>query len=522
MDNTNGKTELINPFIDVEDEDDEMMTPQQFINPLLVEDEEDEIYQGIAGQPQNGTEATRPTSAPPTPPTPAEQPQTRLTDDLRAQVQRHADNPSGIRYSVSNRVSTSVPNAETVKQQKAPKKYEQGSEFYRSNIDEVVIDEAAEQAPKKKRAYNEHILKDGRMTGKELEFFRNIKLSKYDKLDEKALILSNPRTPAEKKARNILYAEATGNENIYKKNNNSRFSKNDEEVLKLLAKFRYMKTDHLAIAMNRTEKTLRERLYKLRKEGLVINKQVYGTTPIWFLTEAGMLLSGYRLPRITDAKMSMMLFAHSFAVSHTAANLYAGSVNVLGIDDFPELNRTDTKGKKVRGETLVSELQINSAFGKQKQFEKSDLYIPDLKRDIDRSFDRWKQLGGTSFGQSPERLDGNGYMWALLPPNSHRHAFHVPDLVVSRERNADGSPESIAVEVELSNKEQADYEKVLRAYHADTRIYKKVVWVVKGVGAARKLERSAKNIGLWDEGRIGIVPILTKNGIYQERDLWYL
>lgn len=522
MDNTNGKPQLINPFIDVEDDDDEMMTPQEFINPLLVEDEEDEIYRRITGQPQNGTEDAHPTSAPSTPQTPAEQPQKRLTDDLRAQVQHHADNPSGIRYSLSNRVSTAAPNADTIKKDDKKRKYEQDSEFYRTNVDEVVIEENEQAAPRKKRGYNEHILKDGRMTGKELEFFRNIKLSKYDKDDKKALILSNPRTPAERKARNILYAEATGNENIYKKNNTSRFSKSDEEVLKLLAKFRYMKTDHLAIAMNRTEKTLRERLYKLRKQGLVINKQVYGTTPIWFLTEAGMLLSGYELPRITDAKMSMMLFAHSFAVSHTAANLYAGSVNVLGIDDFPELNRTDTKGTRVRGETLVSELQINSAFGKQKQFEKSDLYIPDLKASIDRSFDRWKQLGGTSFGQSPERFEGNEYMWALMPPLSHRHNYHIPDLVVSRERNPDGSPESIAVEVELSNKEQADYEKVLRAYHADTRFYKKVVWVVKSVGAARKLEKTAKTIGLWDEGRIGIVPILTKNGIYQERDLWYL
>lgn len=522
MNTPNEQPQFINPFIDLEDDDDEMIRPQQFINPLLVEDEEDEIFQGITEQPQNGSETVPPSSVPSRPQTPPEQPHKRPTDDLRAQVQHYADNPSGIRYSMSNRVSTAVPNADTIEKKQAPKKYEQDSEFHRKNIEEIVVDETAQAAPKKKRGYNEHILKDGRMTGKELEFFRNIKLSKYDKDDRKALLLSNPRTPAEKRARNILIAEATGNEDIYTRKNKSHFSKNDEEVLRLLAKFRYMKTDHLAIAMNRTVKTLRERLYKLRKDGLVINKQVYGAYPIWYLTEAGMLLSGYNLPRITDAKMSIMLFAHSFAVSHTAANLYGGSVNVLGIDDFPGMNRTDTKNRKVRGETLVSELQINSTFGKQKQFEKSDLYIPDLKQSIDRSFDRWEQLGGTDFGQSPEFQDGNEYMWALLPPTSHRHAFHIPDLVVARDRNADGSPESIAVEVELSNKEQSDYEKVLRAYHADTRFYKKVVWVVKSVGAARKLERASKTIGLWDEGRIGIVPIITKNGIYQERDLWYL
>ena len=127
-----------------------------------------------------------------------------------------------------------------------------------------------------------------------------------------------------------------------------------------------------------------------------------------------------------------------------------------------------------------------------------------------------------SFGESPEFQIGNEYMWALLPPASLRKAYHIPDLVVKRQRNDDGSPESIAVEVEISNKDMDSYEKVLRAYRADDRIFKKVVWVCKSIGPARKLETIAKNIGLWQEGRIEILPVITEHGIFKERDMWFI
>lgn len=492
------KPVFFNPFF-VEDEEDRI-TPQLFVNPLLEDDDEDEeIYQGITEQPQNGSESP-----------------------LREQVRELADRPIYSPHRVPNGVSTPVAPADSVKAPEKKLKLPVDSDFKRQNVEEIIV-KGDEPEPRKR---NKHIMRDGRMTGAELAFFRNLKVSKYDTTNEKLEVLRGKidgnNSPAAKKARNLLFNEAIDNKSAFRRGSSARFSEKDQEVLQFLAQFRYAKTDHMAIAFNRAPKTINERLKKMRQQGLVLSKEVYGTKPVWYLTEAGMLLSGYDLPRVTEGKMSMMMFPHSFAINHAAAQLWGGGVNVLNLKDFPALNRTNAKGEPVRGERLISELQITSSFGKVKQFEKAEVFAPQLKATIDRDFSKWEEAGGVSFGSSPETYMGNEFMYALLPPTKQRLAYHVPDFVVVRDRGSDGSPESIAVEVEISNKEPSEYEKVLKAYEADDRFFKRVVWICKSLGAARKLEKAAKNIGLWQQGRIGIVPIFTDHGVYQERDLWYL
>lgn len=488
----------------------ESTTPPQFVNPFFEEDEDDlgkssEIINPLLEDDQDEEEAPFKASEP----------------SPRERVQANADRPVDPALSVSNGVSAPAAPSDTVIVEKRGKRFIE-SDFKRKNIEEVVVKD--ETVPPKKR--NKHVLPNGRMNGAELEFFRNLKVAKSDTSNERLMTLRGRvdgiDTPAAKKARNLLYNQAIDNPDALSRGNTSRFSAKDEEILVFLAQFRYAKADHLAAAFSRAVRTIEERLKKMRQQGLVIDKKVYGTRPVWFLTEAGMLLSGYDLPRVTDAKMSMMLFSHQFAVNHVAANLLGANVNVLNLTDFPALNRLDAKGNAVRGETLVSELQISSSFGKIKGFEKAEVFVPGLKSSIDRDFARWEKLGGVEYGRSPEQYRGNEHLYALMPPSSHRLAYHMPDLVVERERAPDGSPESIAIEVEISTKDSADYLKTLKAYEADKRFFKKVVWVCKGVGAARRLEKAAKDSGLWQQGRISIVPIITEHGIYKERDLWFL
>lgn len=403
------------------------------------------------------------------------------------------------------------------------------SEFRRKNVSEVVVsDEAGESVEKPAKQRYRYVREDGRLNGAELDFFKRLGVSRRDReAEDERLRLLRGRidgvdTVAARKARNVLFGEAIGSEEFLKRGSKFRFSEMDREVLQFLAKFRYVKDEHLAIAFHRASSTMYSRLKKLRGQGLVLDKRVYGSRPVWFLTEAGMLLSGYDLPRVTEGKMSTMMFPHQFTVNHVAANLWGADVNVLNLENFPERNRRDSKGVDVFGERVVGEVEIQSSFGRMKMFDKAEVFVPELKANVDRAFEKWEKSGGVSFGESPEFQIGHEYMWALLPPASLRKAYHVPDLVVKRSRNSDGSPESIAVEVEINNKDTESYEKVLRAYRADDRIFKKVIWVCKSVGPARKLEKVAKNIGLWQEGRIDIVPVITEHGIFKERDMWFI
>lgn len=374
-----------------------------------------------------------------------------------------------------------------------------------------------------------YLSSDGRVNVAELEFFKNLGGSRSAVLGDDSLVSSLRggsdglgESESERKARVVLYEQALRGKDGLKRGSRSSFNSKDRETLQFLAMFRYATDAQLARMFSCSVQTSYNRLKKLRSVGLVIDRKIYGARPIWFLTEPGLLLSGFDLPRVTESKLTFSMFPHQFTVNNTAANLWGANVNVLNLPDFPSRNRVNDKGEKVFGEELASELEIQSAFGKIKMFDKSDVYRPELMAEIDKQFKAWERAGGSEFGVSPEQVLGNEYMWALMPPFNIRLAYHVPDLIVKRPRNADGSPESIAVEIEINNKSSQSYEKTLRAYRDDNRLYKKVVWVCKNVGPARKLEQVAKEIGLWQEGRIDIVPVITENGVFKERDLWMI
>ena len=414
------------------------------------------------------------------------------------------------------------------------------SEFKRRDVREVTVDGAGrervgEGAPGVGvhgnesvggREKTEVVRGAVRMNVRELGFFRNLSSTKSGVLNDESLVralrgpVSGKESAGERRERLRLHGQGLRGRRVFERGSRLRFSGRDREVLRFLAMFRYATDSQLSRMFSVVPRTMLNRLLKLRKQGLVIDRKMYGARPIWFLTEAGLLLSGLDLPRVTESKLTFSMFPHQFTVNHVAANLWGANVNVLGLKDFPAKNRVDGQGVVTFGEELVSELEIQSSFGKIKMFDKAEVYRPGLLKSIANEFQVWEESGGVSFGPSPEMVLGNEYMWALMPPTIVGLAYHVPDLVVKRERATDGSPRSIAVEVEINNKPTHNYEKTLRAYRDDMRLYEKVVWVCKNIGPARKLENIAKEIGLWQEGRIEILPIVTADGVFKERDLW--
>ncbi len=292
----------------------------------------------------------------------------------------------------------------------------------------------------------------------------------------------------------------------------------DFDVLVFLAKFKYASARAVANLHGVGERTSRQRLLRLRSVGLVDSVRLWGSEPVWVVTRAGMLLSGFDLPLVSASRISYALLAHQFVVNNVASNLFGGGVNVLSLDGWPERLRVDGSGQLRFGEEVVSETELQSSFSKMKLLQKSEVYRPLLVGSIEKSFGEWEAAGCPAV--SPEMLFGNEFMWLLFPPFNLNTVYHMPDLVVKRERGPGGEPRSIAVEVELNPKGGVNYERVLQMYKADRRLYSKVVWVCKGVQVARSLEKVAKEIGLWQEGRIDIVPIVTREGVFEGRDLW--
>lgn len=326
---------------------------------------------------------------------------------------------------------------------------------------------------------------------------------------------------------------------VYAKGRAKKMTEADYATLRFLAMFKYATAKHITQLTGNTMKTVEARLRKLQMTGMVSEKDIYGNLPIWFLTQAGMVVSGFELPLLVESRLSYNLFPHQFAVNHIASALVSASINVLNDDNFPHANRFNRNGEKIWGETLVSELEISSSLGREKaMWEIGEELNPRLRKDKARQFAIWDKKRDQALASaqneeeellaqqmpSPEMQVGNEFMYALLPKYSLGLTWHLPDLVVKRPRNANKTPNAIAIEVELNTKTNPDsYRKTLLAYEDDTLIYNKVIWICKTASIARKVQRIAEaETNLIKDGRIEFLPIITSRGIFKGRDAWLL
>jgi len=310
-----------------------------------------------------------------------------------------------------------------------------------------------------------------------------------------------------------------------KRGSNFSLRDHDRELILFMVAFKFISSRQAAKLFQVSEITGYKKLNRLRKMGLASNFPVLGLKGgLWVPTQLAMDISGLDLPRGKPADLTLSMVSHQMTVNHVAAQLRSSGINVLKEKQWPVRNRLDSKGVEAFGDELVSELQIQSSFAKLRGTRKADIYIPQIKKTIDAQFAAWQRAGGVASGFSPELLPSNEFMWALYPPVSTRLHYHVPDLVVARPRASDGSPQSIAVEVELRTKSNSSsYERTLEAYRTDGRIYSKVVWVCRRKATAKKIKDIAMRKGLLQSGKLGIVPIFVEDNLpFTGKDPWSL
>lgn len=287
--------------------------------------------------------------------------------------------------------------------------------------------------------------------------------------------------------------------------------RNAETMIWFLARFKWATKEILATVTKWRVRSVTRTMLTLASMGLVHFFTVPGLGRAWALTKAGVEfaeLKGQKIiadpPRgLND--ISVMMIAHDSIVKYVAANLIAGTnVNVLSLDEeWPQKNRLSIYNNKPRyGEEVVTETEIKST----------------LRRlDIDRNNFQERKISANYGGagrQSDEFKPGNEFLYSILPPPELGKAWHNPDLIVARPRNEDGDPEAIAVEVELRKKPLPSMESILRSYKHDTSTVKKVVWLCNSPAVASQIEHISKMIGLYQSGRIDIVPLVNKDGVF--------
>lgn len=383
-------------------------------------------------------------------------------------------------------------------------------------------EEKRERESKRVRDSLKFIKKNAKFTEQEIIIMKNLGLSseKFAKLmksselgiEEKDKILSTGRHGQTKNFKGKRYRTTVG----------------DTAIIEYLAKFKFANTRILRwIKDERQDRTWRK-LNRLRDNGLVESHSIIGIPDLWGSTPAGIGLSGYShepglrpFPKLTTISSTM-------GVNYLAACLWFNTVNVLNLEDFPAENRViadqEDGRNRVRGEMLVSEYEIRRSLGQEISPQTTTMQTLGDERlydiissNVREEFDNWDLSGRV--GESPEFALGNEYMWILYPTSQLTLSYHVPDLVVKRERGPNGEPRSIAVEVERHEKSSARYDQIMLAYKLDEHLYEKVIWVTPNTRTARALEKAAREVGF---ERYSILPIITKTGIYNKQDMWMI
>lgn len=391
---------------------------------------------------------------------------------------------------------------------------------YKKHIKEVVGEKAVQDNRRK-------------LSNKFLQ--RNAKFSEQEKIIMKNLGVTNAQFAGllgskeltKKQKADIIGLGKYGAEKYFK-GRRYRTTIGDTAMLEFLAKFKFANTRILRWISNEPQGRTWRKLSRLKENGLVEDKAIIGVPNLWGATPAGIALSGYNYGPGLRPMPKMLTISSTMGINYLAACLWFNTVNVLDLEDFPAKNRvipTQEDGRdRVKGEMLISELEIRSSLGKEispgsttmQRLGDERLYDV-ISAEVRQAFEQWR--AGGKEGESPEFSLGNEFMWVLYPVGELTMAYHVPDLVVQRERGEKGEPRSIAIELERHEKDSSRYDKIMRAYKLDENLYETVIWITQSSRIARAIDRSARDVGLT---KYKIIPILTETGVFSKQDIWMI
>lgn len=320
----------------------------------------------------------------------------------------------------------------------------------------------------------------------------------------------------------------------------------DVQALRFIARFPYVTPWVLAYRVGVTIRDMMIRLGLYLRASFVQETRYLGG-PQYTITATGWRYLGLPGKKPMKRDNSVTRLYHDLAIAQIAAIAERGDQNPINENLPPVTNQPDEfywylDGKKKTvatapgawggpprpeeiarprpGEFIISEQQINS--GKNKQFASSADAVP-FKRRRDAEIEAWVNDGMQ--GLTPELREGNeGYLIAVSDkriPISNAIAvgsYSVPDLVLGRQRNADGTPASISIEVEMNRKQNSTYYQGKLYNTLMQNIYQSVHYFTPHYKIARNIARAAIDIAkaypnLGIDGRVVIHQLSTSVGI---------
>jgi hypothetical protein len=262
-------------------------------------------------------------------------------------------------------------------------------------------------------------------------------------------------------------------------------------MMKFLARYRYAYVDQLARLVNSEPKDIKPRLKKLESEGLVRSEAITAGQDIYLTRKAGNAIIDIDFPEIKKGQVSFITIAHTIGLGNLGVELEmsTGGKNILGEDDFPVRNRyfmglRDPYSEPTElGEMTVTEREIRRG----NRLFRGDKTTEDMRLLAEAAF---------ADPSGPEMLEGNEGLFVVY--GKGKDGEHVPDLVVARPRGENGEVEHIAIELELTPKNNAEWSRILRWYRDHGFMYKKIYYFTHKRTIGDALKKAAQNVGVED------------------------
>lgn len=278
----------------------------------------------------------------------------------------------------------------------------------------------------------------------------------------------------------------------------------DITMIRFLARYRYAYSFQLARLVRTSVKGIRPRLRTLATRGFIRKQVVTGSQHIWLSTKAGNLVADVDLPAIKKGDLSWVTIAHTLGLVNIGIEIETGGENLLREDVWPTNNNFDVRGRRVPGERIITEKEIRA--GQQKWRMNRDtqemrkVTEEALLNPGERVYDEAtgelqvnEFTGEVEYVNTPETIEGNEGLFVIYSPTGE----HIPDMVVSRGRDANGKPINIAIELELHEKTYADWKRILRTYRDYGQMYSKVIYFTHKRNISNQLSKiNAQDIHL--------------------------
>lgn len=284
-----------------------------------------------------------------------------------------------------------------------------------------------------------------------------------------------------------------------------RITPRDIEIIRMLARFRYAQGVQVARYVGSTQKAVDQRLTKLGKAGLLRREDVTRGQSLWTPTGWGLSTADLDFRAIGEGKISYVTIAHTLGLGNIGIELETGQENLLKLEEWPQANRVNSSGEVVTGETLITEREIRQG---EQRWKKSMARI-DMEQSFRLALAEW--WGSDRTEASPELQVGNEAMLILWATKAGR-SDHVPDLVLARPRQADGSPGTHAVELELHTKPVKEWTRILESFVDAKDLYAHVHYFTHKKSIADALNRIAEEVGLVAQGRWSLHKYTPRSG----------